>query len=65
MLVDLALNHPKIGIGQVKVPQSFSLMQQVLEAQQSKVPYMKWCEYNDMGISSDIHIYTSLRLFKL
>lgn len=55
-LVDLAMNHPKIGIGLVRVPRSFSMMQKEIEERRINTPYLRWREYSDLAESIDIHI---------
>lgn len=44
-LVDLALNHPKIGIGQVKVPKHFVMLQAEMAERKADTPYLKWNQY--------------------
>jgi hypothetical protein len=48
-LLDIALNHPKIGIKQATVPFMYSVMQQHLVRMKSETPYMKWREYCDLA----------------
>lgn len=63
-MVDLALNHPKIGIVQATVPRSFSMMQKELEESKAMTPYLTWNEYaalgENIGIKIILHI---LRIF--
>jgi hypothetical protein len=44
-MLDLALNHPRIGIGQAYVPRSFSMLQAELEEHKLQTPHLKWNEY--------------------
>jgi hypothetical protein len=44
-LLDLALDHPRIGNGQTKVPRSFAMLQAELEEHKLQTPYLKWNEY--------------------
>jgi hypothetical protein len=57
-LLDLALNHPRIGIGHTKVPRSFSMLQVELEERKRQTPYLKWNEYT--ALASTIGIQNTL-----
>jgi len=50
-LMDIALNHPTIGIGQVKVPRIFDTM--LSELRKIKEPYLRWDKYK--ALFSGIH----------
>jgi hypothetical protein len=47
-IVDIALNHPKIGVGNVLVPKSVELLQIELEKLKNSSPYLKWQDYSDV-----------------
>ena len=58
-LIDIALHHPKIGIGQVLVPRTFSLLQHELLKIKEK-SYLRWLDYVALAESIDIHIQQKL-----
>jgi hypothetical protein len=47
-LVELALNHPKIGVGQVRVPCIIGTIQQELEKLKKNTPYLVWSDYTTL-----------------
>lgn len=53
-LLEIALNHPKIGIGKVQVPRTFVMMQKELEERKEESPYLRWAEYVSLGASIGI-----------
>ncbi len=56
-LLDIGLNHPKIGIGSVKVPRSFIMLRQELDELKKDRPYIYWGEYMDVAGSIGIYNY--------
>ncbi len=50
-LLDIALSHPKIGVGNVSVPTSFVMMQNELQRLKEKVPYLYWQKFTEIADS--------------
>ncbi len=48
-LLDLALSHEKIGVGNVQVPKSFSCLQDKLQIRKQKSPYIHWKKYEELA----------------
>lgn len=48
-LLDIALSHPKIGVGNVSVPTSFVMMQNELQGLKEKSPYLYWQKYAEIA----------------
>jgi hypothetical protein len=46
-IVNIAKNHPQIGIGHVKVPSFLLLIKKAIEKAQDK-KYLHWKEYKDL-----------------
>ena len=44
-LIDLALNHPKIGMGHVRVPESISSLLNEFNTLKKQVAYLRWADY--------------------
>jgi hypothetical protein len=59
VLVDIALNHPKIGIGHVQVPKSLDALLSALQQLKDK-PYIKWNEYSTLFGSIGIRYIISI-----
>jgi hypothetical protein len=45
VLKDLALSHPKIGIGRVKVPKNMMIVQDIITEKRRAEPYLMWHDY--------------------
>lgn len=54
-LLEIAISHPRIGIGKVKVPLNFKTLQTEVERRKSSNSYLKWQEFVNLG--------TTLRMF--
>lgn len=50
-LLDLALNHPRIGVGQVQVPAPLVLALKELKQIKSKEPYINWAKFSSIASS--------------
>ncbi len=48
-LIDLALSHKKIGVGNVRVPKGFANLQDALQIQKQKSPYLYWKNYEEIA----------------
>ena len=48
-VVEVALQHPKIGLGKVSINQTFTLMQAKIKEQKSFTPYLWWQDYLTMA----------------
>ncbi len=53
-LLELALSHPKIGIGNVSVPRSFVMLQRELQELKATTPYLYWQKYSEIAESIGI-----------
>lgn len=61
-LLDLSLNHPKIGIGKVQVPETFVRLKQALEnfRHNQHRPFISWAMYTHLALSISMPIVTLL-----
>lgn len=51
-LLDIALHHPKIGIGKVLVPETFVQLKHSLDnVRQNQRPFISWMEYSYLALS--------------
>lgn len=48
-LINLALSHPKIGVGKVMVPKSFDMISYTLEKMSKEHPFIKWSVFSALG----------------
>lgn len=55
-LIDIGLFHPKIGVGQVKVPRGFVMMQREIDIVKEGKPYLWWREYAELATLIGIFI---------
>lgn len=53
-LMDIALNHPKIGVRQVRVPKSFITLQIALRLHKQSSPYYWWRDFVTLPIPCEI-----------
>ena len=68
-LVDLALNHSKIGVGNVRVPQSVSSLQMEFDTLKKGTAYLSWADYTalckNIGLPSLHILLTPFFLLKI
>jgi hypothetical protein len=57
-LLEIALEHPKIGVGKVMVPSSFMLLKYELEEQKVYRHYFSWPEY--VSLCTSLGIFSSV-----